>query len=230
MPEVMERPAIPEAVRKFRQEYRARRIPRFYSGILHCLFTSSVLLGTAAWHLWSLRAPTALELALIPVAFLVGNWFEYAIHRWPLHHVWPGLRRGYEIHSLEHHRFYTYDAMAFERSRDFMMVLFPPWAPVLCAAFCTALGLFAIAPLWSANAGHAFAAMGSAYLFLYEIFHAAHHFADDSWAGKIPFLRGPRRYHRVHHDPRRMSACNFNITFPIFDLVYGTLRSEDRLS
>ncbi len=31
-----------------------------------------------------------------------------------------------------------------------------------------------------------------------------------------------RHHHTVHHDPRLMNRYNFNITYPIFDWLFGT--------
>ena len=34
--------------------------------------------------------------------------------------------------------------------------------------------------------------------------------------------------HRLHHDPTRMTRCNFNITYPIGDLLFGSWKTEGR--
>jgi hypothetical protein len=213
---------IPEPVKEFRRYYRKNRVPRFYSGELHLLFTASVLLGGMGWHLAKLRNVTVWELLAVPAMLLFGNWVEYMVHRYPLHNVYPLLKGAYQIHSLEHHRFYIYDAMDFESFRDFMMVLFPPWAPVLVVAFTSAVGAYLVRPIFGANAGHLAAAAGTSCLFLYEVLHSLAHCADEGWAGKLPLVQGIRRHHRLHHDQALMSRYNFNITFPIFDWVLGT--------
>ena len=40
-------------------------------------------------------------------------------------------------------------------------------------------------------------------------------------------LRWMGRLHRRHHDPARMTRCNFNITWPIGDVLFGTLSLRD---
>lgn len=214
--------ALPQAVREFRAEYRKNQIPWFYSGEIHLIFTATVLLGTIGWHLLRVRAPGRLDLLVLAATLLLGNAAEYLIHRYPLHQVYSLFKPIYKIHSLEHHRFYVYEAMEFEGFKDFMMVLFPPWAPVLTALFTSAVGAWLVAPPLGANAGHFFAAGGTGTLFLYEILHGLAHFPDDGWAGKLPLVQGIRRHHRLHHDPRLMNRYNFNITFPVFDLILGT--------
>ena len=214
--------SIPDSVSAFRRAYRAQRIPAFYSGELHLLFQAAVLFGAVGWHLAKVSGASARELLAIPATLVFGNWVEYFLHRYPLHRIYPFLRPIYQIHSLEHHRFYVYEAMEFESFRDFMMVLFPPWAPLLAIAFTSLVGAFVVTPLFSANCGHFFAAAGTGTLLLYEILHSLAHCADDGWAGKIPGIQGVRRHHRLHHDLELMSRSNFNITFPLFDWVYGT--------
>lgn len=218
----MSKAEIPETVRQFREHYRRVNIPRFYSGPLHLAFTASVLGGTIAWHLAHVSGLNPWEFLVLPVTLLFGNAVEYLVHRFPLHRVYPGLKSGYEIHSLEHHRFYTYDAMFFEKTKDFMMVLFPPWAPILVAVFCSLAGILLVGPLLSPNAGRFFAAMGTGCLLLYEALHGLAHFDDRSWAGRMPLVQAIRRHHRIHHDLQMMSRYNFNITFPIFDWILGT--------
>ncbi len=213
---------IPPAVRQFRAQYRANRVPWFYFGEIHLLFTAAVLLGTIGWHLSRVSAPGWLDFLVLAATLLMGNGAEYFIHRYPLHQVYPLFKPLYKIHSLEHHRFYVYEAMEFESFKDFMMVLFPPWAPVLTALFTSAAGAWLIAPFLGSGAGHFFAAGGTGTLALYEILHGLAHCSDDGWAGKLPLVQGIRNHHRLHHDPRLMSRYNFNITFPVFDFLLGT--------
>src|SRR6266851_1915254 len=54
-----------------------------------------------------------------------------------------------------------------------------------------------------------FVVTAMAYFLLYEWFHLAAHL-------------GFGRHHAAHHDPRAMTAHNFNITFPICDKLFGT--------
>ncbi len=213
---------IPQAVREFRAQYRANRVPWFYFGEIHLLFTATVLLGAIGWHLSRLSGPGPLDFLVLAATLLMGNGAEYLIHRYPLHQVYPLFKPLYKIHSLEHHRFYVYEAMEFESFKDFMMVLFPPWAPVLTVLFTSAVGAWVVGPFLGADAGHFFAAGGTATLALYEILHGLAHCSDEGWAGKVPLVQGIRRHHRLHHDPRLMSRYNFNITFPVFDYLLGT--------
>lgn len=220
---------IPTRVREFRENYRKHSIPWFYYGEIHVVFTFGVLFGVIGWHLTRLQDLRWIELAVVPLTLLFGNWVEYAIHRYPLHRVYPALEPGYRIHTLQHHNFYVSGSMDFESFRDFIMVLFPPWAPVGVGALTSLLGACVVTPLFSANSGHLFAASGTSCLLLYELLHALSHCPDDGWASRLPLIQGIRRHHQGHHDPALMSRYNFNITFPVFDWVYGTVAPKGRL-
>ena len=219
---------VPEEVRAFREEYRRNRLPWFYSGEIHLVFTAAVLFGAIGWHLRMLQAWGWRESLVLAATLLFGNSVEYLLHRYPLHHPYPLLRPGFVIHTLEHHRFYVYGAMEFESFKDFMMVLFPPWAPVLTVILTTAAGVYLVAPLAGASCGHVFAAMGTGELLLYEVLHSLAHCSDDGWAGRLPLVQGIRRHHRLHHDPALMSRYNFNITFPFCDLLLKTMAPRGR--
>lgn len=57
----------------------------------------------------------------------------------------------------------------------------------------------------------------------FEWCHLAYHMPESSWMGGNPVIRWLRTTHTRHHDPRRMLRKNFNVTFPIFDALMGTL-------
>ena len=212
----------PESVELFRTTYRAREIGPHYSGWLHFAFTSIGSLSAIGFALSRLAEPSVLEWLTVPATFVVANFGEYFGHRGPMHHRRRGLGLLFQRHTLQHHRFFTADAMTCESTRDFKMVLFPP---VMLLFFLGALaapiglGLFA---LFGSNVGWLFVATAVAYFLSYEWLHFAYHQPPASAIGRLPGLAALRRHHAVHHDPRRMQRWNFNITFPIADRVMGT--------
>jgi sterol desaturase/sphingolipid hydroxylase (fatty acid hydroxylase superfamily) len=104
------------------------------------------------------------------------------------------------------------------------MVLFPPVMLVFfLGAVATPLGA-ALFLLATPNVGLLYVATAMGYFLAYEWLHFCHHLSDTSPVARLPFLRALREHHRVHHDPSRMTACNFNITFPICDAIFGTRR------
>jgi sterol desaturase/sphingolipid hydroxylase (fatty acid hydroxylase superfamily) len=146
-----------------------------------------------------------------------------------MHHRRRGLGLIFTRHTLQHHRFFTDESMACDSSRDFKIMLFPP---VMLVFFIGGLALpIGAAFFWlvSPNAGYLFATAAVAYFLLYEWLHFLYHLPSTSKAARLPFLGRLRRHHQLHHNPRRMSGWNFNITFPIGDLIFGTYwREADR--
>lgn len=215
--------ALDEATAGFRAAYRAGEIGPRYSGWLHFVFTSSVCLATIVFCTMRLKAVAPLEWLTVPAVFLYANLVEYLGHRGPMHHPLRGLRLLYQRHAKQHHRFFTHQCMAFEGSRDFKAVLFPP---VMILFFIGGFG----APMWvllyllaSANVAWLAVATAVAYYLNYEWLHFAYHCEPRSWIGRLPGLASLRRLHLHHHDPQSMARHNFNITYPLADWLFGTL-------
>ena len=215
--------SVPESAARYRAIHRARHIGRHYRGWLHLATTSIGALAAIVFAALQVRAPTLAELTTIPIAFLIANLGEYAGHRGPMHHRTRGLGILFERHARQHHRFFTDEAMAVDSSRDFQMVLFPP---VMLLFFLGALAApigallhVAIAP----NVGWLFAATAVGYFLTYEWLHWSYHQPRDGFIGRRRLIRRLRAHHTRHHDPRRMTHDNFNITFPIADALLGTL-------
>lgn len=214
--------ARPAEVDAFRAAYRGTEIPPRYSGRAHLAFTSVATLAVVGGCLAQLSAVSAWEWLALPAVFLYANLAEYWGHRGPMHRPWRGLRSIYTRHTLQHHRFFTREAMAFDGPRDYRAVLFPP---LLILFFLGAMAL----PMWlllylfaSPNVAWLSVATGFAYFLNYEWLHFAYHCEPASRVGRLPGVQRLRRLHRVHHDPQLMSRCNFNITYPIGDWLFGT--------
>jgi hypothetical protein len=212
----------PDDIAAFRKEYRAAEIGPHYSGWLHFSFTTFGCLGVIAFAISRVRGLRGWELAVVPAGFLIANLAEYLGHKGPMHRPRPGLGLVHKRHSLQHHRFFTREAMSYESSADFKMVLFPP---VMLVFFLGALAVpiaaafyFAVSP----NAGWIFLATGIAYYLTYEWLHFAYHLPPETAVGQLAPVRVLRRHHAAHHDPALMGRWNFNITFPISDWLFGT--------
>jgi sterol desaturase/sphingolipid hydroxylase (fatty acid hydroxylase superfamily) len=52
--------------------------------------------------------------------------------------------------------------------------------------------------------------------------HLCYHAPENSWLGKLPGLAYLREHHRVHHSQALMRNYNFNITYPLMDLLFRT--------
>lgn len=218
---------VPERTARYRAEYRAGLGPR-YSGRLHLGGMTLACCAVIGLSLAQVQAPQPWELATAPLWFLVANLAEYLGHRGPMHHRRPGLSRVFERHTQQHHRFYTEDAMSGDGHRDYYITLFPP---VLLGFFLGGIGaplaalLFLVA---TPNAAWLFLAVVAGYFMTYEWMHLTWHAPPDSALGRLPGVSWLRRHHAAHHDPKGMLRYNFNISFPIFDLLFGTVwRRQD---
>jgi hypothetical protein len=210
-------------VAAFREGYRAAEIGPRYTGVGHFALTSVVSLAVISFAVSRLSHVTALEWLALPVTFLFANLVEYVGHRGPMHHPRRGLRLLHERHTRQHHQFFVHDAMSLESSRDLKMVLFPPVMLVFFLGGVATPSFLLLAFVASPNVAWIFVATAVSYFLTYEWLHASYHLRPDGKVARIPGLRYLRRHHTTHHDPRQMTAVNFNITFPIGDLVFGTL-------
>lgn len=215
-------PAVPADVAAFRVEYRSRRRPSLLVGWRH--FAAILALAAAATALCArmVQAPVWWEWAAIPAGFLIANFVEWLAHKNPMHHPMKPLAVMYEMHALMHHRLFTESSMEAETTADFDMVLFSPpsLAFFLLGAAAPIAVLFFL--LVSRNAGWLFTALAVDYYALYECFHLAYHLPEDSGVGRLPGMSRLRRHHTLHHDRRLMADWNFNVTFPLFDRLFGT--------
>jgi sterol desaturase/sphingolipid hydroxylase (fatty acid hydroxylase superfamily) len=206
----------------YREEYRRTRIQSWYAGPTHFL-GCNLMLGSMAAGLIALNPHWGLAAwCMVPVAFIYSNLMEYWAHRIPLHVPTPGIKQAYKAHGIQHHRFYTAEHMAADTPRDWHVVLFHP---ISYLGFIIFLGGPPGLVLWAtlgASAGLAFEATALLYFLTYEWMHLIYHLPTTSRLGRIPGMARLREHHLKHHDMRLMSKWNFNITFPIFDRVFGT--------
>ena len=208
----------PASVR--RDEFLAR-VPRWYRGEVHFALTNVFCVAILWLALRGVSRTTWWELATVPVAFLYANYFEYILHKGPLHHR-TRFSILYDRHTRQHHASFHHDSMAIRDMRELRMVLFP--LPALFAAALLDLPLLVIVGhVVSPNAGRLFFGVAFGYYLLYEWCHLAYHMPESSWMGGNPVTRWLRTTHARHPDPRRMLRGNFNVTFPIFDAIMGTL-------
>ena len=204
-----------------RCEEQVARVSRWYRGEVHFVLLNllgGTLLALVARGLGSLTWRTWLT---APLAFLFANYFEWRVHRGPLHR--PGwLRILYKRHTLLHHVWFHTETMAVRSHREMKFVLFP--LPALLGA-----ALVAVPPalLWGefvgAEAGRVFYLVAIGYYLLYEWLHLAYHLPTDIWIVRNPLVRRLREHHARHHDPSLMVHKNFNVTFPLCDALLGTL-------
>jgi Fatty acid hydroxylase len=212
-----------EAIPDRRAEIAAR-IEAGYSPARHIAALAVVAGGAIVAAALGLRAPTLAELAVVPAAFTLANFGEWALHRYVMHApVFP--RVIYERHALTHHVLYTADAFELREARELRFVLMPWYAlPGMLVGVAPVVALLALG--WSHNAARLFVIVAVGYYALYELCHTLYHLPAGAPVARTRLVRALRRQHWVHHDPSIMRKANFNVTFPIADAVLGTWRRD----
>ena len=171
------------------------------------------------------RAGKLLDQALALAAVLF-NWGEYTVHRHFGHHKRKN-RIGalfYKRHTGDHHSFFVEGQMLPESARDWRVIFFPAWLIVIYSGVTTAVW-WAISRFEGNVAALVAFTLLAGYL-TYEIFHACEHLPGTNPLARLPWIRTMRRRHIVHHRRDLMQTHNFNLTFPLMDLLYGTLYPE----
>ena len=216
-------------VATFRQSFRRDEIRPGYSAASHLALTFGLGTAVILLALVSLHEVRPLEWVAVPLTWLYANLSEYFGHRGPMHHPWRGLSIVYRRHAGQHHRFFTAGHMEIEGIRDLKAVLFPAvMMTFFLLAFAAPIGLF-IGWLFGSNVAWLFIAAAMAYFLNYELLHLLYHLPQEGFILRLPWLSRLRRLHQAHHDPSLMARYNFNITYPVGDLLFGTLwRGDER--
>jgi hypothetical protein len=214
---------IPSRIAEFRKTYQRERVSRMYSGTVHLMLTVGASLVVVLYCLLHLSNVQALEWLTIPVTFLYANITEYVAHRGPMHHRFRGLRMVFKDHTLEHHHYFTSEWMELDGMRDLAAILFPPFNLALFVGGSGILVAILLGAWISTNVGYLFLAVALGYYANYELFHLAYHMPETSRVGRLPFMQRLRLHHTRHHDLQLMSRFCFNITYPICDLIFGTM-------
>jgi hypothetical protein len=171
-----------------------------------------------------------MEWLTIPITFLYANITEYVAHRGPMHLRFRGLRMVFKDHTQEHHHYFTSEWMELSGLRDLAAILFPPFNLALFVGL-SGISVALLLGVWiSANVGYLFLAVALGYYANYELFHLAYHMPGNSRIGRLPFMRKLRLHHTRHHDLQLMSRFCFNITYPICDLIFGTMAPKTAIS
>lgn len=215
------------ATSRFRREYRAGVAPRYrgqiHAGLVLTIGFAGVGLALVRWGI-----PGLGTWKVVLGTLLVANFAIYSIHRWLGHHLVPIAKLFYQRHTREHHRFFSPQAVAFESARDLRVVLFPwPLMVVVSLAAASTAWLADLAGFGAASSALYCSIVG--YYLAYETIHFCDHLPEGHPVTQLPGLRYMRLHHRAHHASRVMHTKNFNIVFPLADLVLGTLLSREAM-
>jgi sterol desaturase/sphingolipid hydroxylase (fatty acid hydroxylase superfamily) len=227
-PEASEAPP-PEEPRSFMAGAAARfvrrdHIPGDYSPWRHMALTLTIAGGIATVGGLLARRARPIDWVLMPVFFVVANFMEWAVHRFPMHRpLQPRLM--YKNHAQLHHIAFTDANMPITKAPELGLVMMP---------WYTMLGLFVVASPVMIVAGFlrgpglagVFVLGAVTYFLTYETMHALYHLSDATLnrmgIGRSRTFRKLQAHHHRHHELRRMSEVNFNVTFPLMDRIFGT--------
>lgn len=191
-----------------------------YSGLRHFFLVNALALPVIGGALWQVRAPSLGALLVVPLALLIANYAEWALHRYLLHRRVPAFRLLYERHAVMHHGAFHHDSMAAPTPREWRWVLFP--LPALLALLTLVGPLAALLGRFSPNGGWLLLACWTGFYLLYEWCHLSYHQPPQSFVARLWLVRVLRRHHQRHHHPRYAKRYNFNVTVPLFDWIRGT--------
>jgi len=208
----------------FRQRFRAENIGTSYSGKLHFVFITLWCVAGISVCMYYISYPTLKQLLVVPLTFLYTNFFEYVGHRYPMHHRYQVLKAVFKRHTMQHHHFFTNEQMNCDTENDFKIILFPPVLLIFFSVFFVLPVFGLVYYLFSMNAALLYVATTLLYYLNYEWLHLAYHLPETSWVYKVPGLKLLRRLHHNHHNLKEIDKYNFNISYPVFDLVFGTLK------
>lgn len=213
----------PERVRAYRADYRSEHVPSRYNGWLHLAVMTAICVTAIVAALTHVESLRAIELLVVPGAWLLANLVEYAVHRGPMHHLSPGLGRLYRRHTSQHHRYFSRELMAVDGHVDFRATIFPAWMSLFFVGLIGGpVALLTYLVLGLDLALLFYAALVFYYL-VYEWTHLCAHMPEDSLLGRLPFVAHARSHHGLHHDPAKMRRANFNFAVPLGDWLFGTL-------
>ena len=207
-----------------RDAARARALaasPR-YRPWLHVGTESLIGLSLCAAAAWLARGGGPWHLAFGAGLLLLSNATEWRIHREVLHARRRGLEVLYDRHTPLHHVIYVTGDMAMRSARELQLVLIPAHGILLIFLFT----LPVTALLWALGGrplAGVFVLETMGYTLLYEWLHLTWHLPSSSPITRLRLVRWMRRHHELHHHPRLMQRGNFNVTFPLWDWVRGTL-------
>lgn len=211
-----------EPTETYRENFRKETIPKNYSGWLHLCINALALLTPIIYGLLQIT-DARLEWLIFPLTIIFGNFTVFWLHKYPLHRPTKWLPYAYNVHTKNHHRFFTHDHFLFESTRDWYILFFPPIVVLGFALIFLPLGFFAVKELINKEAAHIFVISSATYFLLYEVLHFISHLREDNFLLKFRPFKFMWNHHRIHHNPKVMGKYNFNIVYPLADYIFKTI-------
>ena len=202
-------------------------VPWWYSPYGHVAGTVGIGLVVLCLSIAMIRDVRATDLLVVPLTLLLGNYYEWRVHKFVLHKRWWPFTMIYDKHTPMHHMIYVEEDMALRSAKEVRLVAIPA-AGVLGIVLATVPLALLISYVWSRPAGWLFLLSAAFALVSYEVLHLCYHAPKDSWIGRRKIISVLRAHHARHHDPRLMQRYNFNVTVPFFDWVMRTMAPKKK--
>jgi len=206
------------------------KIPAGYSYRAQIARTTVLAVGLLAIAIGVGRQAPPAAWLLLPAVWVFANFFEWTVHRFPMHRVLVP-RIMYRNHAQIHHTAFTDEAMAIGEPRELWLIMMPWYTIVMLLVAASPVAIaFAVVGGWPL-AGIFYVGALSYFLF-YEAVHAAYHLPaatlDRLGLGEGTLFAKLRAHHAHHHVLERMAHVNFNVTIPLADTVLGTRERPER--
>jgi len=163
------------------------------------------------------------------VGVVCATFFEWTLHRYFMHRPFFTYRYPYERHALVHHRIFKADHTYHLINESDKQTIPMAWwnGPVLIAVGL--LPFLAIALLfrgwgWGFMCGAGVAS--SCYYAAYEYIHWCMHLPKRRHVERSGVFFRLNGHHLLHH---RYMGKNFNVVFPLADLILGTLLLRSKI-
>lgn len=181
-------------------------------------------LGIALPYVY-LKNVTVFELMIVPVTFILANFLEYAVHRWPMHHAYRRFEILQVLH-MHHHHYFALNQYRLRGVRDMDMVVFPPLVLTVIALGPVCIGGILIGIIWSMNAALLWCMTVFLYYLVMQVIHVMCHVEEHHPLLRLPMLQYLWNHHRIHHTKEYMLTKNFNFIVPIADFFFKTATQE----
>lgn len=208
---------------------RAESIPAGFVPAKHIARTAVIAAVVLTAAAIVAREARPAQWLLIPAFWLFANFFEWTVHRFPMHRPLVP-RMMYRNHAGIHHGAFTDESMAMGDSRELWLIMMP-WYTILLLLVASSPVAIVAALLGGLPLAGIFYIGALSYFLFYEIVHALYHVSPERLArfgvSEHGLFARMRAHHARHHAPRRMAHVNFNVTVPLADTFFRTRERAD---
>lgn len=164
------------------------------------------------------------------LSIIYSSFGEWLLHKYVMHRVFGRFTYPFDAHTrVHHHQFNAEVRYHFidQNSQEVRKIPMAWWnGPVLTLLFSIPFGILAfIYGIWSIWIG-AVCGIG-AYYIMYEYIHWCFHLPKARRVEKSWLFRRLNGHHLLHH---RYMGKNFNVVFPLADLIFGTLILRSKIA